>query len=112
MPAPNAPNLLRMTASLKIEEMRAYVAQAFTPEQVTQIVDHAFDEAVRQFPEHVRQEVERAVREVAQQSVKRALSSWTIEEEVRKALAPHLLTAVASAFAAASDYDKRHRVKP
>jgi hypothetical protein len=94
--------MLRLKATLTVEEMRAYVMQAFSPEQVTLAVDYALDQAVNEFPAMVQQEMEKAMRELAKNAVRSAIEPWGMSDAMGK-MQPQLMRLASAAFNSSAD---------
>ncbi len=94
----NPPNLLRLRAELTIDQMRAYVMDAFTPEMVGGALDAALEGAVARLPNSIASEVDAAVRDTVQKAVREAINPYTLHAEIAKSIRPTLLRVIAREY--------------
>jgi hypothetical protein len=97
------PNLLKLRAELVVDQMRAYVMEAFRPEQVEGIVEDALARAFHALPASIQGDVDEAVREAVRRIVKQAASNYGMEERLAKAIRPALLRAIGNEYLEAAD---------
>lgn len=102
MSAPKA-DLLRLTLHARIEEMSAYIMNAFSPEQVKEVVDAAAERAIRDLPARMAEQADGAVRETARNAINRAFAGIVFDEafmrEVRLGVMRGLVAAATETLA-------------
>ena len=102
-------DFVRLRATLCLEDMRAYVMQAFTPKEVEPIVEAALAEALLNLPAQIKREATAGINEAVTKSIKEAINPWRLQEELTKKLRPILLRAIADSYREAAEYYEREK---
>lgn len=90
-------DFVKFSVDLRLQEMRAYIMQAFTPEIVEAALERAFEDAKARFPEYLRNEIDGALRDLARSTAQGAVNRYTIRDEIEKVIGPAVRAALLQA---------------
>ena len=106
-------DFVRFRVTLAMDEMRAYIVQAFTPKEIEPVVDAALERARAEFPAYMKQETDAAIREAVTEAIKSVARPWQMRHALEQELRPAILRALARGYAeAAAEAEKTKEVKP